>query len=60
MQKFGPAVGIVAVLVLLGAFLVATKIAPGIGYLAIAAGVGIGIIYGLMGAAGIARRNHWL
>lgn len=57
-QKMGPATGIVSVLVVLGVILAVTGIAPELGFLAIAAGIGLGILYGLLGVVGIAHRNH--
>jgi hypothetical protein len=59
-QRLGTASGIVAVLFVIGLILVATHTATGIGYLSIVAAVAIGIVYGIMGAGGIARRNGWL
>ncbi len=47
--------GIVAVLIIAGIVLWVIGL-KGIGYFAIGAGIVIGIIYGLLGAAGIARR----
>lgn len=55
-QRIGSASGIVAVLVVLGIILYMTGVAKGIGEVAIVAGVGIGILYGLLGGVGIVKR----
>lgn len=50
------ATGIVGTLIVAGIILNATKVSPSMGSLAIAGGVGIGIILGLLGIFGVAKR----
>ncbi len=48
--------GIIVVLAIIGVILILTGIAPGWGYTAIGAAVVIGILYAVLGAAGILKR----
>ena len=50
------ATGIVGVLIVAGIILKGTNISPSSGDLAIAAGIGIGIILGLLGIFGVVKR----
>jgi len=50
------ATGIVGTLIVAGIILHATKVSSSMGSLAIAGGVGIGIILGLLGIFGVAKR----
>lgn len=50
------ATGIVGTLVIIGIFLKVINISQSLGYLAIASGVGIGIVLGLLGILAVAKR----
>jgi hypothetical protein len=50
------ATGIVGVLIVAGILLKSSNISPGLGDLALFAGIGIGIILGLLGIFGVVKR----
>lgn len=51
--------GIIGVLFIMGLVVYVTGIDTALGETAMAAAIGIGIVYGLLGAAGIAKRQGW-